>query len=270
MNKFVFLLIGICVLGLSYSQNNLKFLYNPYVDYPVKFIEGFLDSFNGNKTDVKQSFPLIKQCLDTDDYIEDSFFDLIKTVEEFKGDERTVKNLFFILVKFGNLSLKVKSKYDQCIKDTKPESKFLINKFEEFLMNFPANFRVYYQNFNSNKNQIYSIINLIRGEIKSDAYKFGNNVGTIINIIIKNADYEDSGLESFEEFQIFNDCYSNILAGVTEDLTSSKLIIEAIYKKENLEDLFYHIANFFEILSNQIEYCNNFYNHLVTDKVSVK
>jgi hypothetical protein len=263
MNKLVFLLIGICTIGLCYSQDNLKFLNNPYVDYPIKFIEGFFDSFNANKTDIDQNFPIIRKCLDSDNKsIEDSYLDLIKAVEDFRGDERTVKNLFYILVKFGNLSIKLKSKYDLCVKDTKSESNMLIDKFESFLMNFPANFRVYYKNFNNNKNQIYSILKIITSVIKIDAYKFGNSLGSIVNIIIEKADYEDSGIESFEEFQIFNDCFSNILAGISEDTASTKLIIKALYKRETLEDVFYHIANLFEILTNQIEYCNNFYIHI--------
>ena len=145
MNKFVIYLLVICNLSLVSSKGNLHFLQNTYADYPVRLIEGLLDSFSHN-----QQFPLIRKCLESDDQIENSFLALIKAVNDFKGENRNMKNLFFIVIDLGRVLLKLKGKYDECVKETGKETNFISIKIDDFFMNFPPNFRIYYQNYQNN------------------------------------------------------------------------------------------------------------------------
>lgn len=261
MKKYLVLLLLCIAIDYSNQYQSLKFLEeNERFDiYPIELFKGILDSF---KLEGELNFPKIRECLDNDLDLKKTFDTLYSQICNFRGKEITLDNFFLILVEFGQLLMKIKSKHNVCLISTNSEINYLIQELEDFLMNFPPNFKIYYQNFKSNQMDIVFLLKNIRNNLYNP-YKLGSLLGELFKILVKNANYKDSGLESFDEFQLFNNCYSNIIAGMSTDLKSFNDIIKTIFRQEKIDDLLYSMSNMLSVMSDRIRYCSKYMNHLI-------
>jgi hypothetical protein len=265
MNKYLVLIFLFSFIS-SYSQNSefLKFLddeklTNELYDFPAELAKGILDAF---EIQGELNFPQIRHCIDNDEKLTVAFHKLIKDILHFKGDQKTISNFIRVVFDFSHLLMKIKTKYEVCFVSTKTEENFIISSLEQFLMNLAPNFKIYYKNFISNKNQIVDLLKEIEKNFKTDPYSSGRGIGQIISIVIKNAKYFDDSLESFEEFELFNNCYSNIILGPTIDYQAFNDLMRLIFKKEKIEDFLYSLSNMFAVMSDRISHCSKYFKHL--------
>ena len=266
MNKYFLLLCFLIITISSCKEESFldKFLQNKSIvedltKYPSEFLKGLLEAF---KVEAKINFPEIRKCIDNDIGLKQTFDTLLNDISDFKGKKININNFLIVIVDFGHLLMKIKAKHQICLINTNSEINFIIHKLEDFLMNFPPNFKKYYQNFSNGKGMILELLSDVEIEFDSNAFQVGHDIGEMIKIILQKANYHDTGLESFEEFELFNTCYSSLALGPSIDLQALNDLMKTIFKQEKIEDLLYSLSNMFAVLSDRISYCYKYLSHL--------
>lgn len=264
MLKYQFFLLLILGIITNTNQNkSLKFLefdYN-FISLPSQILKGFLDKINETKT---INLPQLDNCIKISEISKDSLMALlIKEIYEF--DSEFVKgnqNVFTLLYDVGRIVTKILLKYHECFNDIKEDIKIINDIYENFMINLPPNFRIYLDNFKNNKVQIKVLIKEFKELIFVNPYNAGKTFAHIIQIILQNANYEDYGLESYDEFIYFEECYNSIISGAYDDINLGKSIIGILKGSEGLDIFLNDASEFFQLISDRLDYCSKYYKHV--------
>jgi hypothetical protein len=182
-------------------------------------------------------------------------------INEIKGTNRTLENISRIIFEVSQFYRKINKKVNLCFKEPQQEFNKITQILENFVFNFPSNFKIYFNNYKDNKKYFDSLISQIKHN-NDNPFILGENIGLLINSLTKNAKYIDDGLESFNEFELFNNCYSSIRAGLDVDSKAFYSLIKLIQGFIDYSDYLQKLTDFFEIKSDQISHCSKFIKHL--------
>jgi len=263
LKYYLFLLLIISLISNTYQDKNLKFLYHQseFMTYPSQIIKGFLDKTREQKI---VNLPQFDKCLINSENANNSLIELlIKEIYEFDSEfDKGNQNVFTILYDVGRLVIKILVKYHECFNEITEDIKQINGIYENFIINLPPNFRIYIENLKNNKEKIKTLIKECKEIIFINPYKFGKNIAEILQIILQNANYEDYGLESYDEFIYFEDCYNSLISGFYNDINLGKSIISIIKRSEGLDIFLKDASEFFQLISDRIDYCSKYYKHV--------
>ncbi len=272
-NKSIFVIFTICFISLSlpscllmeeihpktnideYEPHTVTNNININISYPVEFLKGLLK-------ENASSLPYIESCLNSHFDITNKFHELIKNILNFRDKERTWENFTKIISLATKLGNSIYQKLNICVNnDDKNEMNDIVNSFEEFIFNFPANFKTYFNNYQDNKQKLFSLYNYALANIE-DGVMTGITIRKMIDIIVANGNYGDKGLESFEQFELFSNCFSSIVSGPSVNYDTLTEMIKVLQGVGSFENFLGNLVISLEVLSDEVRSCKAFIDNL--------
>ena len=240
LNKKIKALIILLLFVLSQQQNSLKFL---EMNRNSEFIRGIISYEDGN-------YALLKDCLSEETENLDKILKEISVKNYHPNQNEFVEKARIFLTQLPIVFKKCKSI---------PEPlKIIVELSSNYFFYIPQNLATILANYLKNKSQIIKLI-----EEMINPFIIGKNITKILTIIMQNANFKDEGLQSYQEFKLFDNCFSSIIAEIQYEGFLFVVLLGLITGETNLDYFFNYIKQMAIIFNNGVDYCTNYYHHVL-------